>query len=228
MVAPLLGVAGLGGAVPAATGGANALQAILGLGHVGAGVASALRKQDLPFGLQAALQQAADAQQYLRWGIDPSSGAFQDLALLFEGQSNRSVAEAIKAIMAANARAAATGRTPVGVAPERRDESVYRALLQNRQRSAEQSRLAAHQFLINAAGKSGGIANAFSTAGRSQGQLDLFNRTNVNSAIDAIFKTLSNPQTQGLFKSAGQPGSPLGNIISSIFDPQKYRANPNA
>jgi hypothetical protein len=173
-------------------------QLVGALGKTGAGVYSAFQKQPLPPGFAEASQAASNANTYAQASLDPSSPYFRNIA---EGEEQRlrgdlvtSIQEIIRANLARQGKGAF-------VNPERRDETVWRALTQGFRDAGMRARELARSRLMELSGASRGQAAAYAPMMQYGFLNQAINRGNQAAGIGGAFDAIS--RTGDLFKKPG-------------------------
>lgn len=179
-------------------GWGDLVSVIAGLGKTGAGIANAFQKQPYPPGFQEAMQAQHNANTYLAASADPSSPYFRNIA---EGEEQRmrgdlvsSIQEIIRANLARQGRGAF-------VQPERRDETVWRALIQGFRDAGMRSRELARTRLLQMSGASSAMADNFRGPMAIGAEINRMNRNARLAGTAGSFDAL------GAFGSMLKPGT---------------------
>lgn len=164
------------------------IQLIGALGKTGAGIGMAFQKQGLPPGFQEAMQSQSDANTYLAASNDPNSAYFRNIAETEEQKQRGDLLSSIQSIIRANL---ARGGRGAFVNPERRDETVWRALTQGFREAGMRSREIARERLLQMAGVSRSGAAAYGPMMQYGFLNQAINRGNQAAGIGGAFDTVS-------------------------------------
>lgn len=164
------------------------IQMIGALGKTGAGIGMAFQKQPLPPGFQEAAQANANANTYMSASLDPSSAYFRNIAESEEQNQRGDLINSIQSIIRANL---ARGGRGAFVNPERRDETVWRALTQGFRDAGMRAREIARTRLLEMAGASRSGAAAYGPMMQYGALNQMINRANQAAGIGGAFDTVS-------------------------------------
>lgn len=162
-------------------------QALPAVAKLGAGFMASQQELDNPAGMMAALQALSNAQAYTADAMNPSSQNFRNVEEAESLRGRLNLIEAIRAIARQNNIAAAKGIAPVSVNPERRDETVYRALTRGFLDNQIQARDRARAFLLNAARANRQTAGAYAPVMAFSDRTNRFNRASQMGGQNALF-----------------------------------------
>lgn len=166
----------------------NIINLIGALGKTGAGIYSAFEKQPLPPGYAEAAQANANANTYMAASLDPSSVYFRNLADTEEQKQRGDLINSVYSIIRANL---AHGGHGAFVNPERRDETVWRALTQGFRDAGMRARELARSRLLEMAGASRTGAAAYGPMMQYGFLNQAINRANQAAGIGGSFDTVS-------------------------------------
>lgn len=158
------------------------------LGKAGTGIGMAFQKQPLPPGFQEAAQSASNANTYMAASADPSSPYFRNIADLEEQKMRGDLVSTIQEIIRANL---AKGGRGAFVNPERRDETVWRALTQGFRDAGMRARELARTRLMEMAGGARQQSAAYGPMMQYGFLNQAMNRGNQAAGVGGIFDTVS-------------------------------------
>lgn len=158
------------------------------LGKTGAGIGMAFQKQGLPPGFQEAAQANANANTYMAASLDPNSAYFRNIAETEEQRQRGDLINSIQSIIRANL---ARGGRGAFVNPERRDETVWRALTQGFRDAGMRAREIARSRLLEMAGASRTGAAAYGPMMQYGFLNQAINRGNQAAGVGGAFDTVS-------------------------------------
>jgi len=162
------------------------IQTIPALAKLGAGFAASQKEYPYPAGMDQAMQALANANAYTSDAMNPNSANFKNVA---EGErlaGRLSLIDAIRTIVRQNNVAAAKGIGPVSINPERRDETVWRALTRGYMDNQVAARNRAREFLLNAARASRQNAAGYSPMMVMGDRVNAFNRASSMGGTNAL------------------------------------------
>lgn len=169
-------------------GWGNIISLIANLGKSGVGIGKAFEKQPLPPGYAEAMQAQSDANTYMRASLDPSSAYFRNLADTEEQKQRGDLINSVYSIIRANL---AHGGRGAFVNPERRDETVWRALTQGFRDAGMRARELARSRLLEMAGASRTGAASYGPMMQYGALNQMINRANQAAGIGGTFDTVS-------------------------------------
>jgi hypothetical protein len=164
----------------------NIIRLIGAVGGLGGGVASAFRKEPVPYGVREAAQAAQDASAYTAASADPNSQFFRNIAGMEEQKQRQDLIYSIDRIMREIASRGASGRGTIN--PERRDETVWGLLTKGFQDAGMKARETARNQLLNMAGGAQRSGAVYSSLTQPSMFMQMFNRQNQNSGMAGAFK----------------------------------------
>ena len=168
-----------------------------------AGIASLFGDRDEPEANQQASRAINEAIKLAKASANPNSRAFKNLVALEEESNRLSAIKAIQDFLKQNQRNIARGGISGVVNPERRDESVMKALARSFVDARERARIQARNTLSNAASSLTGSGQALNPVANIQNQISTTNdkrRADLGQAIGAGISSLD-----GLFDRGYAP-----------------------
>lgn len=166
------------------------IQAVPALAKLGAGFAASQKDYPYPAGMEQAMQALVNANAYTADAMNPNSANFKNVE---EGErlaGRLNLIDAIRTIISQNNIAAAKGVGPVSINPERRDETVWRALTRGYLDNRTAARNRARAFLLNAARASRQNAAGYSPLMVMGDRVNAFNRASSMGGTNALMTGL--------------------------------------
>jgi hypothetical protein len=186
-----------------------------------------MQKQPYPPGYEQTLQAQSNANTYLAASADPSSPYFKNLMEVEEQRQRGDLVSSIQDIIRANQ---ARGGRGAFVNPERRDETVWRALMQGFREAGFRSREMARNRLLDMAGASSRVASGYGPAMQYAATTDFLNRASRMAGTQGAFEA-ANRLPAAIDRAFGtKPGNkdfgvasiPTGWSTMSAFDKDMY------
>lgn len=166
---------------------------IADLGGAAANVVNMSRRpnpmRDIPT-LQNAINASEAARTYANAAVNPASAHFKNLQMLEEARVKRDLVAGIEEVMRANRRARATGRVGVNINPERRDESISRAIAEQFAQAGDRASKLASDKLAAAANAESRNASSLSHTYSPFAQYAALGRIREFGFSDAIADTM--------------------------------------
>lgn len=155
------------------------------LGKAGAGMATAFSRQPYPPGMMEAMQASDWANQYARASLDPSHPYFRAAAETEEQRQRGDLVTAIQDIIRANL----ARRGGAFVNPERRDETVWTALVRGFREAGLRAREMARNRLLEMAGTQSNLAKSYAPMMQAGWLTDSLNRQSRSAGLTGAFDT---------------------------------------
>lgn len=214
-----------------------------GLGNIasaGASVASLFKDQSFdPYQNPALIRQMQSARMselFAKWTANPNSKAFKNLEAVEREKIQQDLIGTIRDRMRMERVSQARGDPSSLVNPERRDESRFRALLGEYERSKIQARDMARQYLLTASQGQAAASGAFAGPAGTIGEANVMNyRTGLDQQAAQIDALGSLPRALEdfikIFQGGGGPsrggfGAAMGARSGGGAGGQVYNVNP--